>query len=81
MLLWPVTEAVVSVVHTLTCVDYFPWSPGTKVAPSEAEAEASRAGWTANVGLFKWLFFKHLLKFISGEMMSASTHMGSVCFL
>ena len=34
MLLWPVTEAVVSVIHTLTCVDYFLQSPGTKVAPA-----------------------------------------------
>jgi hypothetical protein len=41
VLLWPVTEAIVSVVHTLTCVDYFPWSPGIKVAPEEPEAEAS----------------------------------------
>ena len=46
VLLWPVTEAVASVVHTLTCVDYFPRSPGTKVAPGEAEAEASWAGRT-----------------------------------
>ena len=43
LLLWPVTEAVVSVVHTLTCVDYFLWSPRTKVALAEREAEASRA--------------------------------------
>jgi hypothetical protein len=47
VLLWPVTEACVSLVHTLTCVDYFKWSPGTKVATAEAEAEASRAGQTA----------------------------------
>jgi hypothetical protein len=46
VLLWPVTEAVVSVVHTLTCVDYFPRSPGTKVGPVEPEVEAYRAGRT-----------------------------------
>ena len=44
LLLWPVTEAVVSVVHTLTCADYFLRSPGTKMAPVEPEAKASRAG-------------------------------------
>ena len=44
VLLWPVTEAVVSVVHTLTCADYFLRSPGTKMAPVEPEAKASRAG-------------------------------------
>jgi hypothetical protein len=37
VLLWPVTEAVVSVVYTLTCVDYFPQSPGTKMAPGLSE--------------------------------------------
>ena len=74
-------KLLASVFHTLTHAACPPRIPGTKVAPVEAEAEASRAGWTANMGLFKWLFFKHLLKFISGEMMSASTHMGSVCFL
>jgi hypothetical protein len=46
VLLWPVTEVVVSVVHTLTCVDYFSRSPRTKVAPAEPEAEASRGRWT-----------------------------------
>ena len=46
VLIWPVTEAVVSVVHTLTCVDYFLRSPETKMAPAVPEAEASQAGWT-----------------------------------
>jgi hypothetical protein len=46
VLLWPVTEAVVSVVHTLTCADYFPRSPGIKMAPVDPEAKASQAGWT-----------------------------------
>ena len=44
VLLWPVTEAVVSVVHTLTCVDYFPQSPGIKMVPADSEAKASQAG-------------------------------------
>ena len=43
MLLWPVTEAVVSVVHTLTCADYFLQSPGTKMAPVYPEGKASQA--------------------------------------
>ena len=46
MLLWPVTEAVVLVVHTLTCAVDFLWSPGTKVASADPEAKASRAGQT-----------------------------------
>ena len=54
MLLWPVTEAVVSVVHTLTCVDYFPWSPGTKMAPVDPEAKASQAGWTPVLWPGRW---------------------------
>ena len=48
MLLWPVTEAVVSVVHTLSCVDYLPRSPGTKMAPADPEAKASQDGWTTS---------------------------------
>ena len=54
MLLWPVTEAIVSVVHTLTCVDYFPWSPGTKMAPMDPEAKASQAGWTPVLWPGRW---------------------------
>jgi hypothetical protein len=54
VLLWPVIEAFVSVVHTLTCVDYFPWSPGTKVAPEESEAKASRTGHTPVPSPGRW---------------------------
>jgi hypothetical protein len=32
-----------SVVHSLTCADYFWWSPGTKMALTDAEAKASWA--------------------------------------
>ena len=40
-------KLLASVFHTLTCAACPPRSPGTKVAPAEAEAEASRAGRTA----------------------------------
>ena len=46
MLLWPVTEAVVSVVHSLSCVDYLPQSLGTKMASADPEVKASQDGWT-----------------------------------
>ena len=49
-----VTEAVVSVVHTLTCADYFLWSPGTKMAPVIPEAKSSRAGWTPVLWPGRW---------------------------
>ena len=54
MLLWPVTEVVVSVVHTLTCVDYFPRSLGTKMAPTDPEAKASQDGWTPVLWPGRW---------------------------
>jgi hypothetical protein len=54
VLLWPVTEAVVSVVHHLSCVDYFPRSPGTKMAPVDPEAKASQAGWTPVLCQERW---------------------------
>ena len=55
MLLWPVTEAIVSVVHTLTCADCPLRSPGTKVAPAEPEAEASQARQTPVLWPRRWL--------------------------
>jgi hypothetical protein len=54
VLLWPVTEAIVSVVHTLTCVDYFPWSPETKMASTDPEAKASQAEWTPVLWPGRW---------------------------
>ena len=54
MLLWPVTVAVASVVHTLTCVDYFPQCPETKMAPTDPEAKASQAGWTSVLWPGRW---------------------------
>ena len=39
-------KLLASVVHTLTCADHFRWSPGTKMAPADPEAKASRAGQT-----------------------------------
>jgi hypothetical protein len=35
-----------SIVHTLTCADYFWWSPGNKMAPADAEAKLSQVGQT-----------------------------------
>jgi hypothetical protein len=35
-------KLLASIVHTLTCADYFQWSPGTKMAPADPEAKASR---------------------------------------
>jgi hypothetical protein len=61
MLLWPVTEAVVSVVHTLSCADYFLWSPRTKMASEDSEAKTSQAGQTPVLWQGRWLdphFFK-----------------------
>ena len=42
--LWPVTEAVRSVVHTITCADYFRQSLGTKMSPADAEANPPGLG-------------------------------------
>ena len=53
-MLRPVTEAIVSVVLTLTCVDYFPRSPGTKMAPEDLEAKASQAGQTPVLWPGRW---------------------------
>jgi hypothetical protein len=53
VLLWPVTEAVVSVVHTLTCVDYFPRSPETE------NGAASGALWLLPVSEAASLFTPH----------------------
>jgi hypothetical protein len=33
-----------TVVHTLTCADYFWWSPGTKMSVTDAQAKPSQAG-------------------------------------
>jgi hypothetical protein len=54
VLLWPVTEAVVSVVHTLSFVDYFLRGPGTKMAPTDPEAKASQAGRTPVLWPGRW---------------------------
>ena len=37
-------KLLVSVVHTLTCTDYFVQSPGTKMASTDPEAKAFQAG-------------------------------------
>ena len=42
MLLWPVTDAVVSVVRTLTCVDYFPQRP---LGPGGHLSSGPKGGW------------------------------------
>jgi hypothetical protein len=54
VLLWPVTEAIVSVLHTLSCVNYLPRSPGTKMAPTDPEAKASQDGWTPVLWPGRW---------------------------
>jgi hypothetical protein len=36
-------KLLASVVHTLTCADYFRWSPRTKMSPTDAEAKPSQA--------------------------------------
>jgi hypothetical protein len=54
VLLWHVTEADVSVVHTLPCVDYFLRSPGTKMATADPEAKASQAGRTPVLWPGRW---------------------------
>jgi hypothetical protein len=45
----------VSVVHTLTCTDYFLWSTRTKMAAADPEARSSRAGRTPVLWLGGWL--------------------------
>ena len=47
-------KLLASVVHTLTCADYFWWSPGTKMATTDPEAKASRAGRTLVIWLGRW---------------------------
>ena len=39
-------KLLASIVHTLTCLDYFWWSSGTKMASANAEGKSSRAGQT-----------------------------------
>ena len=39
-------KLLASVVHTLTCADYFQRNPATKMVPSDAEAKPSSAGRT-----------------------------------
>ena len=40
-------KLLASVVHTLTCADYFHWSLGTKMSPAVAETKPSRARQTS----------------------------------
>ena len=47
-------KLLASVVHTLTCADYFQQSPGTKMAHTDAEAKASRAGRTPLLWPGRW---------------------------
>jgi hypothetical protein len=48
-------KLLISVVHTLTCSDYFLWSPGTKIVPADPEARASKAGQPPDLWLGRWL--------------------------
>jgi hypothetical protein len=47
-------KLLASVVHTLTCADYFRWSHGTKMAPTDPEAKSSWAGQTPVLWLGRW---------------------------
>jgi hypothetical protein len=47
-------KLLASVVHTLTCADYFQQSPGTKMAPANAEAKPSWTGQTPILWLGRW---------------------------
>jgi hypothetical protein len=47
-------KLLISVVHTLTCADYFLWNSGTKIAPSDPEARASQAGRTPDLWPGRW---------------------------
>jgi hypothetical protein len=54
VLLCPVPEAIVSVVHTLTCADYFLQSPVTKISTADPEAKASQAVQTPVLWQGRW---------------------------
>jgi hypothetical protein len=47
-------KLLASVVHILTCADYFWQSLGTKMAPADAEAKPSRAGQTPVLWPGRW---------------------------
>jgi hypothetical protein len=47
-------KLLTSVFLTLPCADCPPRSPGTKLAPAEPEADASRAGWTPVLWPERW---------------------------
>jgi hypothetical protein len=47
-------KLLASLVHTLTCADYFWQSPGTKMAPADPEAKSSWAGQTLVLWLGRW---------------------------
>jgi hypothetical protein len=47
-------QLLASVVHTLTCADYFWRSPGTKMAPGVAEVKPSRAERAPVLWLGRW---------------------------
>ena len=84
-------KLLASVVHTLTCADYFRRSPGSKMAPADAEAKPSRVGFSILLIFSK----NHLLvslilcsvRFVSNWLISAptdyfllSTPLGCACF-
>ena len=47
-------KLLASVVHTLTCADYFWWSPGTKMAPTDPEEKTSPARWSPVLWPGRW---------------------------
>jgi hypothetical protein len=48
-------KLLISVVHTLTCADYFRQSLGTKMSSLDHEAKFSRARWTPVLCPGRWL--------------------------
>jgi hypothetical protein len=54
--LWlpPVQKLLASVMHTLTCADYFQWSPESKMASTNPEAKPSMSGQTPVLWLRRW---------------------------
>jgi hypothetical protein len=47
-------KLLISVVHTLTCADYFLRSPGTKMTPADPEARATPAGQSPDLWPGRW---------------------------
>jgi hypothetical protein len=60
-------KLLASVVHTLTCADYFQRNRGTKMIPADAEAKPFRAGQTPILWPGSWLDVWSLKRGASSE--------------